>query len=142
MFKLAVDFIDPEYDRTKKLAKFYLTAFTIVTCLLAIVFISSCMPRLAGASEIINVEKLATAIYYAENSKTHPYGILAHYKHTTPRQAAINTIRHALKDWNGKGDFISFLGSRYAPTKNCANDPRGLNKNWVRNVKRLYARAK
>jgi hypothetical protein len=93
-----------------------------------------------GATESINIEKLTDAIYLAEGgAKTnHPYGILAKYKTTTPRQACINTINHALRDWNGQGDFIEFLGSRYAPTKNCANDPTGLNKNWVKNVRYFY----
>lgn len=96
---------------------------------------------LARAEEI-NVERLATAIYYAEggNKTSHPYGILAHYEHTTPRQACINTINHALKDFNG-GDFITFLGSRYAPI-GATNDPTNLNANWVKNVKRIYARLK
>ena len=81
-------------------------------------------------------ESIANAIYKAEGgAKTkHPYGILAHYKHTTPRQACINTIRHARRDWNGKGDFIAFLGSRYCPI-GASNDPTGLNKNWVKNVR-------
>lgn len=89
----------------------------------------------------ININKLANAIYLAEGgAKTnHPYGILTHYKHTTPRQACINTIRHALREWSGKGDFIEFLGSRYAPI-GVANDPKGLNKNWVRNVRYFYER--
>jgi hypothetical protein len=89
--------------------------------------------------ETINIKKLATAIYWAEGgAKTnHPYGILTKYKTTSPRQACINTINHALKDWNGKGDFIVFLGSRYAPI-GADNDPKGLNKNWVRNVRYFY----
>ena len=88
--------------------------------------------------EVVDVEKLATAIYYAEGGeKTNfPYGILAKYKTTTPRQACINTINHALRDWDSKGDFIVFLGSRYCPV-GAKNDPTGLNKNWVKNVKRL-----
>ena len=102
----------------------------------AVVFLLSSQVR---AAEFINVNKLADAIYFAEGgSKTsHPYGILAHYKTTTPRQACINTINHALRDWNGQGDFIKFLGSRYCPV-GAQNDPTGLNKNWVRNVRRLY----
>ncbi len=90
----------------------------------------------AGAEEWQDYsnEQIANAIYKAENSKTHPYGIMAHYKQTTPRQACINTIKHARKDWNGKGDFIVFLGSRYCPV-NSKNDPKGLNRYWVGNVK-------
>jgi hypothetical protein len=78
--------------------------------------------------------QIADAIYKAENSKSHPYGILAHYKHTTPRQACLNTIKHARKDWDGKGDFLVFLRDRYCPL-NAKNDPTGLNVNWLNNVK-------
>lgn len=84
------------------------------------------------------VEALANAIYKAEGgSKTrHPYGILAKYKHTTPRQACINTIKSAWGRWEKAGEpgeFIAFLGKTYAPV-GAANDPTGLNSNWVRNV--------
>ena len=104
--------------------------------LLIILFLSSCdtNPLPAGASEVWTNNQIANAIYKAENSKAHPYGILTHYKHTTPRQACINTIEHARRDWNGKGDFIEFLGNRYCPI-GAKNDPKGLNKNWVKNVK-------
>lgn len=80
-------------------------------------------------------QQLADAIFKAENSKSHPYGILQHYKHTTPRQACLNTIAHARRDFKGQGDFIEFLGSRYAPI-GATNDPNNLNKNWITNVKR------
>jgi len=87
----------------------------------------------------IDIDRLADAIFWAEGGyKTnHPYGILTKYKTTTPRQACINTINHALKDWNGEGDFIEFLGNRYAPI-GADNDPNGLNRFWVRNVKWYY----
>ena len=103
------------------------------------IFILVCIGSNAFANSGVDVEKLANAIYRAENSQKHPYGILKHYKHTTPRQACINTIRHAERDWNGKGDFIMFLGSRYCPI-GAKNDPNGLNKNWVKNVKYYYER--
>jgi len=88
-------------------------------------------------------EQIADAIYLAEGgAKTrHPYGILTKYKTTTPRQACINTIIHAQKDWNGEGDFIEFLGSRYCPV-GAENDPTGLNRNWVKNVKFFLGRSK
>lgn len=80
-------------------------------------------------------DQIANAIYWAEGGDiSHPYGILAHYKTTTSRQACINTIQHARRDWNGKGDFCEFLGSRYCPV-GANNDPTGLNVNWVKNVK-------
>jgi len=115
----------------------------IILCLVfwvgVFTIISWAIPK--AHAESINVERLATAIYYAEGGvKTnHPYGILSKYKSTTPRQACINTINHALRDWNGKGDFISWIGSRYCPV-GAKNDPRGLNRNWISNVRRIYER--
>jgi hypothetical protein len=35
------------------------------------------------------------------------------------------------------GDFVSFLGSRYAP-KNAENDPQSLNANWIKNATHHY----
>jgi hypothetical protein len=93
----------------------------------------------AETTLVYSDNQIADAIFKAENSKTHPYGILAHYKNTSPRQACLNTIAHAKRDWNGKGDFIVFLGSRYCPV-GAKNDPTGLNKNWVRNVNRFLER--
>lgn len=94
------------------------------------------------AAEYTDIQ-IANAIYHAEGgAKTkHPYGILAHYKHTTPRQACLNTIAHARRDWNGRGDFLEFLQKRYCPI-GAKNDPRGLNKNWLKNVRRLLAKDK
>lgn len=88
----------------------------------------------------VNIERLADAIYIAEGgAKTnHPYGILKHYRDTTPRQACINTINHALKDFKGEEkDFILYLGNRYAPI-GVANDPSNMNRNWIKNVKYWY----
>ena len=100
---------------------------------LLIIGISSCRAEPGPIWNRFSDDQIANAIYRAENSKAHPYGILAHYKKTTPRQACINTIKHARKDFK-QGDFIVFLGARYCPV-GAANDPRGLNKNWVNNVK-------
>ena len=89
----------------------------------------------------IDIDRLADAIYQAEGgAKTkHPYGILKKYKVTTPRGACINTIKSNLKKWDGNGDFIVFLGKTYCPV-GAANDPTGLNKNWVKNVTYFYNR--
>lgn len=109
-------------------------AITIVLVTLVLV----CMVKGARAEEY-TIDQIADAIYKAENSKAHPYGILAHYKHTTPRQACINTINHALRDWNSRGDFLEFLQSRYCPI-GASNDPKGLNRNWLKNVRWFLAR--
>jgi hypothetical protein len=55
---------------------------------------------------------------------------------------AICTIVKNYHRWvNGgkKGSFIEFLGNRYAP-KGVANDPKGLNKNWIKNAKHWFAK--
>lgn len=98
----------------------------------------------AEVSEVggYNVERLANAIYWAEGGPNtrHPYGILAKYKTTTPRQACINTIRSKHREWvklGSKGDYIAYLQSRYAPI-GAYNDPTGLNRNWLKNVRKLY----
>lgn len=106
--------------------------YTILATILNMLFIF----LVVATAHAYTDDQIADAIYKAEGgSKTaHPYGILGHW-HQSPRQICLNTIAHARRDWNGQGDFIAFLGSRYAPTKNCTNDPKNLNKNWVRNVK-------
>lgn len=113
---------------------FYLKTFIICSLILFGALI------LAKAEEV-NIEALTNAIYKAEGgSKTkYPYGILTKYKHTTARQACVNTIKHALRDWNRKDDFIAFLGSRYCPI-GAKNDLQGLNKHWIKNVKYFYAK--
>lgn len=90
----------------------------------------------------IDFNKLADAIYLAEGGKNtkHPYGILAKYKNTTPRQACINTIKHKWRDWKAqgeKGEYLEYLASKYAPI-GAKNDPNGLNRNWLKNVRSLY----
>ena len=102
-------------------------------------FILTCLVLTAKAAQPLSKaqeERLADAIYIAEGgAKTkHPYGILKKYKTTTPRQACINTIRSNRKRWDGRGDFVVFLGATYCPI-NAPNDPKGLNVNWVKNVK-------
>lgn len=124
-------------DITKQIRE---DAFPFVMGALIAIGIVVTVIAIANAQDYTD-EQIANAIYLAEGgAKTrHPYGILTKYKTTTPRQACINTIRHARKDWNGQGDFIVFLGNRYCPV-GASNDPTGLNKNWISNVKRLLAK--
>lgn len=47
------------------------------------------------------------------------------------------TIKKNYARWESAGkpdDFVTFLGGKYCPV-GAANDPKGLNVNWVRNVK-------
>lgn len=87
-------------------------------------------PPFAGDQELVD------AIGKAENSVSHPYGIMVRYKNTSPRQACLNTVRHKYADWvkgGSKGRFIDYLASRYAPI-GAENDPTNLNRHWKKNV--------
>jgi hypothetical protein len=49
---------------------------------------------------------------------------------------AASTIKKNRERWEKEGepgDFITYLGNRYAPRK-ATNDPNNLNKNWIKNV--------
>ncbi len=111
-----------------------------IAVLIWIVIFVFCFRSCATAETIdIDEEKLATAIWHAEGgAKTrHPYGILAKYKQTTPRQACINTIRSAKRRYiktNQRMDFIKFLSLTYCPI-GAKNDPSNLNTYWLKNVR-------
>jgi hypothetical protein len=93
----------------------------------------------------IDVEKLANSIKKAENSKSKPYGILRDYCKAGDidgqcRKGCIQTINKRLKMWRSEGepgDFISYMSKSYCPI-GASNDPKGLNKNWVKNVTHFY----
>jgi len=85
--------------------------------------------------------QIANAIYKAEGSEKakKPYGILsvACEGEQDCRQICLNTIRnqrkrHAKHTCNLT--YLECLAKRYAPV-GVENDPRGLNKNWLKNVK-------
>lgn len=96
----------------------------------------------------VTVNRIANAIFRAENSRNHPYGIMIPTRH--PRTVCENTIRHAWVDFErdeaGTGGqpmklskvkyqpvslpFISFLGHRYCPP---SVDPQGY-QHWTNNV--------
>ena len=121
----------------------YAFCWTIIFIMLVIFWIGlfSVIGIIKAHAETIDVSRLATAICRAENSVKYPYGIVSintHGNKEYARKICVNTIRHALKDFKG-GDFISFLGSRYCPV-GAKNDPRGLNRNWISNVRRIYER--
>lgn len=91
--------------------------------------------------------KLLHAIRYAENgSQGREFGVLNTQAQrfqddpdplksfTLQAMWAAGTIKKRYK-----GDVEEF-GKRYAPTKNATNDPKGLNKNWVKNVKEYLSK--
>jgi len=91
-------------------------------------------------------ERLADAIKRAENSRTKPYGILKPYcsakTEAQCRKGCLQTIQKAYSRYK-KGpqslDFISFLAKTYAPV-GASNDPKNLNKNWIKNVTYFYTK--
>lgn len=84
--------------------------------------------------------QIVDAIYKVEGgAKTkHPYGVLS-VKTSDPRRVCINTVKNNYIRWQkagSNGDFVHFLACRYAPI-GAANDPKGLNKNWEKNLNAL-----
>ncbi len=78
---------------------------------------------------------IVKAIGKAENSKRHPYGIMI--KTDDPWSVCLRTVKHRMRlfvEEGCPGDFIEYLSRTYAPI-GAKNDPKGLNKNWVKNVK-------
>ena len=110
--------------------------FWFLTAVIAYAILFMLVMTVVCHAEESTPEAICQAIWHAEGGfKTnHPYGILAKYKHTSPRQACINTVKHKYRDWNGRGEFLTYLASRYAPLK-VANDPLNLNINWLKNVR-------
>mgnify|MGYP000850946672 CR=1 FL=1 len=91
-----------------------------------------------GAEEV-DIDRLADAIYKAENSKAYPYGIKSvntFGNEIVARKICINTIKNNIKRFHRQTkytDYITFLGSRYCPPT-----AHRLNRRWVANVKHWY----
>ena len=88
------------------------------------------------------------AIRYAENGRAgREYGILAKRVKPTYRSQAgwcAATVQKNYDRWvkaGKRGEFVVFLGNRYCPV-GADNDPNGLNKHWIGNVRKFYARFK
>ena len=111
--------------------------------ILAVILATMPLHGAFGAETSVDIDRLANAIYKAEGGlKTkHPYGILAKYKTTTPRQACINTIKSGLKrykTYKGKDDFIVFLSRTYCPVG--SDTDNGTCQYWSKNVKYFYTK--
>ena len=100
----------------------------------------------AWSAEIVDTGRLADAIYKAENSKAHPYGVMRNYCHAGAeaqcRKGCIQTVEKWKRklDYRSTEEFIRKFGEIYAPTKGATNDRKKLNSNWVRNVTKFYNR--
>lgn len=92
--------------------------------------------------------QICDAIYRSEGGAKakYYYGIRSvHYADIAEAQAiCLRTVRNNRKRWikAGKhGDFLVFLAGKYCPVK-ARNDPRGLNRNWLKNVRYFLAQAR
>ena len=85
-------------------------------------------------------EEIADAIFKAEDSKKFPYGVRSidtHGDAAYARRITLNSIRNAKRRWNSDGNpgsFLDFMAKRWAPV-GAENDPGGLNRHWVKNVR-------
>ncbi len=103
------------------------------------IMVLAMLTGIAHSEEVYPDEQIVNAIYLAEGgAKTnHPYGILTKYKVTTPRQACFNTVRNQRKRHKAHDcgySYLECLQRRYCPI-GAKNDPTGLNKNWLKNVR-------
>ncbi len=112
----------------------YLTSVFVLTLLL-------CSPvRAENITKLnLDINRLIKAISiqegnYRRNCK-YPYGILK--QSTNPRAECYKKIKREYHNWDGRGDFIDFLGPRYCPI-NGENDKNHKCKNWIPAVKKLY----
>lgn len=102
--------------------------------------ISSCEPSPAWAFNLED-ERLATAVWHAEGGTKAKvaYGVLS-VKVAGPgeaRQVTLRSIRNHRQRHAAHSCGLGFLdcwSRRWAPL-NASNDPDGLNRNWLRNVR-------
>ena len=111
--------------------------FIAVGFMLCLIMFSSCNQQSAFAKEpnylLISNEKIADAIYKAENSQKYPYGIKSistRGNTALARRLCLKSIANAKKRYcrsHCQTDFITFMGRRYSPP--------AVNPNWVKLVK-------
>jgi hypothetical protein len=89
------------------------------------------------------VSKIVDAIYRVEGSQRakKPFGILSVpcNDYQDCRRVCKNTVVNNFRRWKKAGrpgDYYEFLASKYAPA-NVANDPKKLNRNWLKNLRRI-----
>jgi len=124
-------------------ASSYESAIQILLCFALFFVICALSMCLAGSAEAreISVPRIVDAIYLAEGGEKarKPYGILSVPcgSKAECRRIAERTVRNNFKRWadaGAEGDYLEFLARRYAPI-GAENDPKGLNENWLKNVR-------
>ncbi len=102
------------------------------------VFMVCCQIRCAHAQEYTDIQYV-NAIRLAEGNWTYGIKTVECKTPNTCRNICLNTVHNNKKRYARYGHrrfarFILFLASRYCPI-GAGNDPKGLNKNWIKNVK-------
>lgn len=146
------------YERIENLQTFLVGVMVfigIAACALAILLLPSCNKQ-AFADEMpadfyIAEVDIVNAIYQIEGGShaKKPFGILSVpcNSYAECRKVCLTTVKNNktrfLKADRSKygNSYLAFLASRYAPL-NAKNDPKGLNKNWLRNIKSKLGGAK
>lgn len=121
-----------------------IVALAVLVALLT-VLLAIGLPSCAHA-EVYDSNDIADAIYIAEGGSraVKPYGVLSVPCHSEQecRNVCLNTVENTFTRWQAdgsQGDFLEALSRRYCPI-GASNDPQGLNRNWLGNVKRLLAK--
>lgn len=116
---------------------------TITTAIFLIIIAVVVMIVFSPKAHAWTDEEIVNAIFKSEGGKNaqYPYGIRSVRVSSIAeaRKVCFNTVRNNKKRFarskNRKNqDYIAFLASRYCPI-GAGNDPKGLNKNWERNVR-------
>lgn len=109
----------------------YIGAIVVLTVLCVMVMVGCVYAD--DTVEGYTTDQWADSIRHAEGNSN--YGILAHYKHTTYRQACINTVIHKHRTWvaeGRRGKFVHYLAGKYAPVG--SDTDVGTNRYWEGNV--------
>jgi len=109
--------------------------------ILSAILFCSCMSVVCLGYEAPAVPDMVRAVYNAEGGPdaTFLYGIRSvHY--SSPEEArriCERSVINSIKRWNKSGrpcDFVEFMSRRYCPV-HAPNDPHGVNRYWVKNVR-------
>jgi hypothetical protein len=121
----------------------------ITTLLLIIIYFFAFMPMTARA-ENYSDDQIVQAIYHAEGGSRaqYLYGIrsVRYRSAVDARRICATTIRknrtrYSIYGYKTHKTYIEFLASRYCPL-NADNDPKKLNRNWIKNVRHHLTKGK
>ena len=132
-----------EFKQAISILNFYFIAITILTLLIALFLV---LDSHAATMPDYTDGEIVSAIYQIEGGVTakKPFGVLSVkcMGYLDCKEICHNTVRNNRKRFakqSQEKDFLSFLAKRYAPV-GAGNDPRGLNKNWEKNLRMVLAK--